>query len=91
MRKEIDHTAGAKNGTLQAIAALSPVAQNAGDDPLRRTYTHLSCGFSTTMGRPVAEAFARRPGFYTGTFCAHCRMHAPLSEFVWEGTRQKLN
>lgn len=51
--------------------------------PYRDTYKHLTCGNTTTMGRAIAETYARDPKFYGGTYCVHCGMHRPLSEFVW--------
>jgi len=47
------------------------------------------CGGVTTMSESIAETYAREPGFYGGTFCAHCREHFPVGkdgEFVWLGT-----
>ena len=61
--------------------------------PVRRSYTHLKCGSSTTMGQSLAETYARDPQFYSGTFCASCRSHFPVGpegEFVWTGTREKV-
>ena len=52
----------------------------------RDAYRHLKCGKITTMGRKIAETYARDPGFYTGTFCANCGAHFPVGEdgeFVW--------
>lgn len=54
--------------------------------PVRRTYRHLKCGTTTTMGLAIAETYARNPAFYTGTFCSECRTHFPVGEageFVW--------
>lgn len=48
------------------------------------------CGGITTMGLALAETYARDPSFYGGTFCAHCRTHFALDQFVWEGTDEKL-
>jgi hypothetical protein len=45
------------------------------------------CGTRTTMALPLAETYARKPGFYGGTFCCGCRTHLPVGadgEFVWE-------
>lgn len=54
--------------------------------PVRRSYVHSNCGGVTTMGQALAETYARDPAFYSGTFCAVCRTHFPLSEFHWDGT-----
>lgn len=56
--------------------------------PLRASYRHLKCGTVTYMSRPIAETYARDPKFYSGTFCAGCRTHFPLIEFVWDGTTE---
>ena len=61
--------------------------------PVRRAYLHLTCGSVTTMGLALAETYAREPGFYSGTFCCHCRAHFPVGadgEFVWCGTKEKV-
>jgi hypothetical protein len=42
------------------------------------------CGAVTTMALPLAETLARDPSFYGGAFCATCRKHFPVAEFVWE-------
>ncbi|NHN55785.1 hypothetical protein G9U51_08345 [Calidifontibacter sp. DB0510] len=59
--------------------------------PVRRTYRHDVCGTVTTMGLPIAETYARNPGFYGGTFCAGCCAHFPVGEqgeFTWlDGTK----
>lgn len=52
--------------------------------PYRDRYQHLTRGSVTTMGRAIAETYARDPYFYGGTYCVHCQMHRPLSEFVWD-------
>jgi len=51
--------------------------------PYRRSYRHKTCGETTTMSRSIAETYARDPWFYGSTYCIVCRMHRPLSEFVW--------
>jgi hypothetical protein len=61
--------------------------------PVRRDYVHVKCGEVTTMGRTLAETYARDPSFYSGTFCASCRQHFPVGpdgEFVWCGTTEKV-
>ncbi len=62
-------------------------------EPVRRTYLHLKCGSTTTMGTALAETYARDPAFYSGTFCCACSNHFPVGEageFVWDGTTQKV-
>lgn len=54
--------------------------------PVRMTYKHEVCGTHTTMGRSIAETYARDPHFYDGTFCVGCHAHFPVGEsgqFVW--------
>lgn len=51
--------------------------------PYRDRYQHLTCGSVTTMGKPIAETYAREPGFYGATYCVACRMHKPVGEFRW--------
>jgi hypothetical protein len=54
--------------------------------PVRRSYKHLKCGATTTMGQALAETYARDPKFYGATFCATCGSHFPVGEngqFVW--------
>ena len=59
--------------------------------PYRTTYKHLMCGATTSMSRPLAETFARDPGYYSGgTFCYACCKHFPLKEFVWDGTDETV-
>jgi hypothetical protein len=61
--------------------------------PVRRTYKHLKCGSTTTMGQTIAETYARDPSFYSGTFCVACRDHFQIGEdgeFVWDGTNEKV-
>lgn len=51
------------------------------------------CGTVTTMSLPIAETYARSPGFYGGTFCCGCGTHLPVGadgEFVWDGTSQRV-
>lgn len=52
--------------------------------PVRRTYVHDICGAVTTMNLALSETYARSPGFYGATFCVHCQMHRPVSEFHWD-------
>lgn len=56
--------------------------------PVRRSYRHLTCRGTTTMGQSLAETYAAKPTFYSGTFCSTCQDHfsvgpPPDGEFVW--------
>ncbi len=44
------------------------------------------CQLSTKIDGKIAETYARSPKFYGATYCAICRDHFALKEFVWEGT-----
>jgi hypothetical protein len=44
------------------------------------------CRTVTTMGRALAETYAREPGFYGATMCCGCQKHLPVGasgEFTW--------
>jgi hypothetical protein len=54
--------------------------------PVRDRYKHLTCGTITTMGKALAETYARDPKFYGATYCVACAMHRPVGpdgEFEW--------
>ena|ERR1700724_1935837 len=76
-----------KTGMQKGYVVLSEAERTKGFvRPVRNSYRHLKCGQVTTMGRALAEIYARDPGFYTGTFCATCDAHFPVGEggeFVW--------
>jgi len=85
--REIDPATGQQKGYI----VLTPEERAKGFvRPVRRNYIHTVCGTKTSMSLPIAETYARDPGFYSGTFCCHCREHLPLAEFVWEGTDQRV-
>ncbi len=56
---------------------------------VHRTYLHVACGTTTSMGQALAETYARDPKFYSGTFCCHCGKHFNLTDaegkpaFLW--------
>lgn len=78
-------------GQQKAYIVLTPEERAKGFvEPVRAEYVHLKCGTRTIMGRDLAETYARDPEFYSGTFCAGCRAHFPLIEFVWDGTQQTV-
>ncbi len=53
---------------------------------VRTTYKHMKCGAITTMNVEIAQTYACDPKFYGETFCVGCKMHLPVSEFIWIGT-----
>ena len=55
--------------------------------PVRTSYRHDRCGTVTTMPRPIAETYARQPGYYGRTFCCACKDYLPVGaagEFSWD-------
>ena len=61
--------------------------------PIRASYVHEVCQGITTMAPSIAETYARKPDFYTGTYCSICRTHFPVGEhgeFVWLETNEKV-
>lgn len=51
------------------------------------------CGALTSMGRALAETYARNPNFYGATYCVGCQRHRPVGadgEFVWDGTSERV-
>jgi hypothetical protein len=86
-----DHRELKPNGQQKGYVVLSDDERAKGFvRPVRRSYVHNTCGTVTTMGLAIAETYARDPGFYSGTFCSHCRDHRPLTEFVWAGTTETV-
>ena len=57
---------------------------------LRSSYKHDACGGVTTMGRALAETYARDPSFYSGTYCVCCGKHFPVSEFTWVSDNDRV-
>lgn len=81
------HTELTASGQQKAYVVLSDAERSKGFvRPVRDAYRHLTCGKITTMGRDLAETYARDPYFYDGTFCTTCRGHFPVGEdgeFTW--------
>lgn len=48
------------------------------------------CQQPTDMAMPIAETYARDPGFYGETFCTTCRDHLPVAEFVWQDGGERV-
>ena len=88
--REIDPATGMQ----KAYVVLSEAERKKGFvRPVRRSYLHQKCGTVTTMGRALAETYARDPHFYSGTMCVNCGAHFPVGadgEFTWEGTSEKV-
>lgn len=57
---------------------------------LRDSYIHKTCGVLTKMGNALAETYARDPKFYGATYCVGCKMHKPVSEFLWDGSKEEV-
>jgi hypothetical protein len=80
------------DGMQEKYLVLSDAERNLGFvRPVRMSYVHERCGTVTTMGRAIAETYARDPKFYGGTFCVGCRDHFPVGpdgEFVWSVPRE---
>jgi len=51
--------------------------------PYRDRYKHVVCSSVTTMAEPIALTYAKNPQFYGATYCCHCQMHRPVTEFRW--------
>lgn len=87
-------TDGPRSGQQKAYVVLSEEERAQGFiRPVRDSYVHQTCGAVTTMGRSLAETYARDPFFYSGTFCVGCGSHFPVGEdgqFVWDGTAEKV-
>lgn len=89
-----DHRELRPDGQQKAYVVLSEAERAKGFvEPVRDSYVHTRCQGVTTMGRSIAETYAREPEFYGGTFCCHCRAHFPVGEdgeFFWDKTNQKV-
>lgn len=86
-----DHRELKPNGQQLAYLVLSDEERAKGFvRPYRDSYVHKPCGTVTTMGRSIAETYARDPYFYGGTFCVSCGKHFPLDQFVWDGTEEQV-
>lgn len=83
-----------EDGMQEAYLVLSDEERSKGFvRPVRTSYVHDKCGAVTTMGRAIAETYARDPQFYGGTYCVQCKKHFPvglLGEFTWSGTDHKV-
>ena len=81
------HTELTDSGMQKGYIVLSDAERAKGFvRPVRDSYRHTICGKITTMGRSLAETYARDPTFYSGTFCSTCRAHFPVGadgEFTW--------
>jgi hypothetical protein len=83
--EDLSHTQLRPDGQQKDYIVLSAEERAKGFvKPVRRSYVHKVCGSVTTMGRSLAETYARNPYFYSGTFCCHCAAHFDLDQFEWE-------
>jgi hypothetical protein len=88
--REIE-TDGPQKGQQKCYLVLSEEERAKGFvRPVRKTYVHVKCGAATTMGKALAETYARDPKFYGGTFCCNCGTHFRLvdetgtPQFLWD-------
>lgn len=90
--KDASHTKiNPATGQQAAYVVLTPEERAKGFvRPVRMRYVHLTCKQPTWMANDLAESWARDPQLYMGTFCATCKLHCPVHEFVWEGTSERL-
>lgn len=58
--------------------------------PVRDKYIHDKCGVETKMGWKIAETYARKPKFYTHTYCVGCEDYFPVGEFKWSDSTEVL-
>ncbi len=58
--------------------------------PVRFKYLHSKCGWETRIGSVIAEEWARKPDRAPIVFCVHCRVYAPVDQFTWGGTNEKV-
>lgn len=91
-----DHREITEGGLQKGYVVLSDAERAKGFvRPVRDAYRHTKCNSVTTMGRSLAETYARDPSFYSGTFCSHCHGHFPVGaagEFIWlENDGQEIN
>lgn len=56
------------------------------NNPAKHGRKPPGCGVETRMSQAIAETYARDPKFYGSTYCVGCKMHRPVSEFVWSNT-----
>lgn len=86
-----DHRELKENGQQKGYVVLSQEEREKGFiRPIRTKYIHNKCGVETTMGISIAETYARDPKFYNATFCAGCKEHFPLNQFLWSDTDEQV-
>ena len=80
-----------ENGQQKGYVVLSQEERDKGFvRPVRDAYIHTKCGIETIMAMSLAETYAREPSFYNGTFCAGCKKHFPLCDFLWSDTDEQV-
>lgn len=48
------------------------------------------CGGVTVMRLELCQTYACDPKFYSSTYCAHCKTHLPVSEFIWDEDKEVM-
>src|SRR3990167_4531984 len=88
---DYSHTQDRGDGQQKGYIVLSAEERAKGFvRPVRQDYVHKKCGVRTVMALSIAETYARDPKFYNGTFCAGCKAHFPLDQFVGDGTDEMV-
>lgn len=87
-----------KDGQQECYLILSEEERKKGFvRPVRTVYKHLTCNQKTSMGRLIAESYARDFTFYGGTYCSYCMSHFNLvnsegkRQFAWVGEDGRLD
>lgn len=59
--------------------------------PESRFYTHLACRQRTEIEGPEFESVANPLTEMTQTYCAHCEIMGPMSDFAWSDTGERIS
>lgn len=91
--RDLAHAVEIYNKIASMPGSQPPVnEESSGADPVRTRYRHVKpdggCTIVTRMTIEEGRRFAHdRP---STLFCVGCAAHAPVSEFVWEGTDSRV-
>jgi hypothetical protein len=63
------------------------------DDLVKTKYTHIACGYTSSLRTGTARLMASSPNLYNCLRCHNCKDHFPVGrygDFIWEGTDLKV-